>query len=65
MNVYGFDHWAEGTGVGDSKTDEYQPWPYYTFTGNLRPFPQTPKRPVPESIGRPDYADHPSGRSLR
>lgn len=55
---------AEGTGVGESKSDEYRPWPYYTFTGNLRPFPQTPKRPVPENIGRPDYADHPSGRSM-
>lgn len=30
----------------------------------MRPYPQTPTRTVPEHIGRPDYADHPSGRSL-
>lgn len=44
--------------------DEYRPWPYYTFTGKLRPYPQTAKRAVPDSIGRPDYADHPKGKSL-
>lgn len=55
---------AEGTGCGDAKSDEYRPWPYYSFTGKLRPYPQTPRREVPESIGRPDYADHPGGRSL-
>lgn len=31
------------------------------YTGKLRPCPQTPKRTVPLTIGRPDYADHPSG----
>lgn len=40
---------------------EYNPWPYYTFTGRLRPFPQSSKREVPRSIGRPDYADDPNG----
>lgn len=30
----------------------------------MRPYPQTPKRVVPESIGRPDYADHYAGHSL-
>jgi len=39
----------------------YNPWPYYSFTGPLRPFPLTPKRSVPASIARPDYADHPDG----
>lgn len=29
----------------------------------MRPFPLTPKREVPLSILRPDYADHPKGRS--
>lgn len=43
--------------------DEYRPWPYYSFTGKLRPYPQTEKRSVPSSIGRPDYADDPEGHS--
>lgn len=48
----------------DKKNGNYNPWPHYTYSGKLRPFMQTPKRDVPASIGRPDYADHPSGRSL-
>ena len=35
----------------------------FNFTGTLRPFKITPKRPVPATIKRPDYADHPEGRS--
>ena len=30
----------------------------FPFTGSLRPCQKTPKRNVPESIPRPDYADH-------
>lgn len=41
----------------------YNPWPYFTFTGNLRPFPRSECRTVPLSIPRPDYADHKEGRS--
>lgn len=41
----------------------YNPWPEYDFTGKLRPFPVTPKRDVPDTIERPDYADHPRGVS--
>lgn len=41
----------------------YDPWPYFTFSGPIRPFPLTPKRDVPLSIGRPDYADMPDGSS--
>lgn len=55
--------YTEGTGGVDTN-DEYRPWPYYSFTGELRPHQQTPKRQVPDSIARPDYADHPNGRSL-
>lgn len=29
--------------------------------GSLRPYPQSSKREVPSSIGRPDYADDPHG----
>ncbi|KAH8293670.1 hypothetical protein KR054_002644 [Drosophila jambulina] len=54
--------------AGGSKPAEgdggYNPWPHFRFTGKLRPFPQTPKRAMPEAIQRPDYADHPDGRSL-
>ena len=32
--------------------------------GTLRPYPQTPKRTVPLTIGRPDYADHAEGYPL-
>lgn len=39
-------------------------YPNYNYSGKLRPWPQTPKRPVPDSIQRTDYADHPEGRSL-
>ncbi|XP_067139162.1 methionine aminopeptidase 1 [Centruroides vittatus] len=42
----------------------YNPWPWYEFTGKLRPFQVTPKRNVPDYIERPDYADHPEGHPL-
>lgn len=42
----------------------YNPWPAYRFTGELRPAPQSLRRPVPEHIPRPDYALHPDGVSL-
>ncbi|XP_013139063.1 PREDICTED: methionine aminopeptidase 1 isoform X1 [Papilio polytes] len=45
----------------DGSNVEYNPWPSYNFTGKLRPFPAGPKRTVPPHIGRPDYADHPTG----
>jgi methionyl aminopeptidase len=42
----------------------YNPWPGYRYTGTLRPYPVTSKREVPESIGRPDYADSSKGTPL-
>jgi len=36
----------------------------YTFTGPLRPYKQSATRTVPPHIRRPDYADHPEGRSI-
>jgi methionyl aminopeptidase len=39
-------------------------YPGYVYSGELRPYPQTPKRHVPESIERPDYATHPEGRAI-
>lgn len=55
---------TEGAGTVDSQNDEYRPWPYYSYSGELRPFPQSPMRTVPDTIARPDYADHPNGRSI-
>lgn len=45
----------------DGKDSAYNPWPSYTYTGKLRPYPQSSKRQVPAHITRPDYGDHPSG----
>jgi hypothetical protein len=36
----------------------------YNFTGSLRPCLQSPRRTIPDSIRRPDYATHPNGVSL-
>lgn len=47
-----------------SEKDEksaYNPWPGFSFTGKLRPYPVTERRLVPERVARPDYADHPDG----
>lgn len=63
-SFFSFCAHVEGTGSVDTNDDEYRPWPYYDYTGKLRPAKQTPKRPVPDSIARPDYADHPNGRSM-
>lgn len=51
---------VEGESTDVSNVD-YNPWPSYNYTGKLRPFPPGPKRTVPSHIGRPDYADHPTG----
>ncbi|KAK6187838.1 hypothetical protein SNE40_005775 [Patella caerulea] len=42
-------------------TQNYNPWPGFRFTGKLRPYPVTPKRSLPDTILRPDHADHPEG----
>lgn len=52
-----FDHTTK-------QADQYNPWPGYAFSGDLRPYPRTGPRKVPDSIKRPDYADHPEGRAL-
>ena len=40
------------------------PWPLYNYTGRLRPvYPLSAKRVVPQSIPKPDYAEHPEGHS--
>ncbi|KAG9051603.1 Methionine aminopeptidase 1 [Tulasnella sp. UAMH 9824] len=48
--------------VGTQKYGTHNPFPNFRFTGSLRPaYPLSPKRAVPDSIPRPDYADHPKG----
>ena len=42
----------------------FNPWPGYKFTGKLRPGELSAKRTVPDTIPRPDYADHPEGYPL-
>lgn len=54
---------AKGENV-DKKENSFEPWPFYKFTGKLRPYKQSPLRTVPNHIGRPDYADHPKGYPL-
>lgn len=52
-------------GVGaEKKSEGVNLYPSYVYSGNLRPYNQTPKRDVPLLIPRPDYADHPEGRSM-
>ena len=52
---------ANGLSSSSSSTAPYNPWPGYSFTGKLRPFPLSAKREVKTSIPRPDYADHKEG----
>ena len=41
----------------DPETGKHNPFPTYLFTGALRPvYPLSPKREIPASIQRPDYA---------
>lgn len=53
---------VEGEGVdGPGHNEHYNPWPHWSYTGKLRPYPQSPVRVVPKLIPRPDYATHPTG----
>ena len=50
--------------VSGSKSGEsYNPWPYYTFSGKLRPYPLSPTRKLPDHIQRPDYSEDGKARS--
>jgi methionyl aminopeptidase len=42
--------------------EAYNPWPGYRYTGKLRVHQVTPKRLVPPTIPRPDYAENDEGR---
>lgn len=49
--------------ASSSSPDHYNPWPYYPFTGSLRPAPLGQRREVPESIPKPDYTYRSDGVS--
>lgn len=57
-------NWATHKSQHTDPTAPYNPWPHYKFTGDLRPARVTPRRSVPQSIPRPDYALHPQGVSF-
>ncbi|VDI28071.1 methionine aminopeptidase 1-like [Mytilus galloprovincialis] len=48
----------------DINNDSYNPWPGFKYTGQLRGYPVSSKRSVPDHIPRPDYAEHPEGVPL-
>lgn len=55
-----------GAAAKDAEADEWSVvdrFASYRFTGPLRPGKLSPKRTVPESIPRPDYATDPAGNS--
>ncbi|EDQ91413.1 uncharacterized protein MONBRDRAFT_17874 [Monosiga brevicollis MX1] len=39
-------------------------FPGFKFTGPLRPYAQSPRRPIPPHIEKPDYALHPLGEPI-
>lgn len=40
------------------KSDDYNPWPYFQFTGPLRPYRRSQERSIPKGVPRPDYSKH-------
>lgn len=58
------DYLFAESAIADDKEDVYNPWPSFSFSGKLRPYPHSEKRSVLPHIGRPDYADHPQGYPL-
>ncbi|GMT24938.1 hypothetical protein PFISCL1PPCAC_16235, partial [Pristionchus fissidentatus] len=58
------DNWNIHKTLHIDPNGEYNPWPYFKFSGSMRPYRLSPRRPVPESIARPDYALHPEGVSF-
>ncbi|KAL1990531.1 hypothetical protein VTN49DRAFT_6370 [Thermomyces lanuginosus] len=60
-------NWATHKVIHKTKTTGlYNPFPNYPFTGSLRPvYPLSPRRDVPASIPRPDYAEDGIPRSER
>lgn len=48
-------NWALHKLLHDSAKPSFNPWPYFKFTGNLRPYPTSQRRKVPASIEHPDY----------
>ena len=50
----------------DPDTGLFNPFPTYPFTGRIRPvYPLSPRRAVPDSIQKPDYAEDGMPKSER
>ena len=46
------------------RLESFNPWPTYPYSGSLQPvYPLSPKRALPSSIQRTDYANDPNGYS--
>lgn len=54
------ESWAKHKFIHNKEgVDSYDPFPTFQYTGLLRPaYPLSPKRAVPDSIKKPDYAAH-------
>ncbi|RWS20295.1 Methionine aminopeptidase 1-like protein, partial [Leptotrombidium deliense] len=57
-------NWKEHRIIHKKEAEVYDPWPFYSFSGPLRPYPITERRLVPANIERPDYATHVEGISV-
>ncbi|CAI5449054.1 unnamed protein product [Caenorhabditis angaria] len=57
-------NWSTHKNVHTDLNGPYNPWPFFSYTGTLRPAKLSERRTVPEHIPRPDYVLHPEGVSL-
>lgn len=49
--------------AAENPSDLPRNFTHYKFTGKLRPWKQSPRRPIPANIPTPDYYRHPTGHS--
>eukprot|EP00744_Colponema_vietnamica_P013542 GILI01018972.1.p1 GENE.GILI01018972.1~~GILI01018972.1.p1 ORF type:complete len:173 (-),score=39.21 GILI01018972.1:109-582(-) len=54
---------AAGSAQAEDDSAHLKLFETFTFTGSLRPARYGPRRTVPDSIPKPDYATHPKGVS--
>ncbi|CAB3361422.1 Hypothetical predicted protein [Cloeon dipterum] len=48
----------ESSSASQDSSGPHNPWPFFKFSGKLRPYQLSGTRTVPAHIPRPDYADH-------
>jgi methionyl aminopeptidase len=56
LSQYMTDASNESKDPAGAPPDNYNAYPNYRYSGKLRPWPTTPKRSVPETIAKPEYA---------